>query len=64
MQTQTLPFPTEQIVNSIFQAGELSRADRHQLQALLSNDAIGENELSSIEKVIDAVLKGILDVLY
>ncbi|MCU0543747.1 MAG: hypothetical protein MUE44_16455 [Oscillatoriaceae cyanobacterium Prado104] len=64
MQAQTLPFPTEQIVSRIFQSGELSRSDRHQLQAVLSNEAIDENELSLIEKVMDGVLKGILDVLY
>jgi hypothetical protein len=64
MQTQTFPFPIEQIVGRIFDSGELSRADRHQLQSLLQNNSIDEKELSLIEGVMEGVVKGILDVLY
>jgi hypothetical protein len=64
MQTQTFSFPTQQIVDRIFDSGELSRVDRNQLQSALQNNSIDENELSLIERVMEGVLKGILDVLY
>jgi hypothetical protein len=64
MQTQTFPFPIEQIVRRIFDSGELSSADRHQLQSMLQNNSIDEQELSLIERVMEGVVKGILDVLY
>jgi hypothetical protein len=63
MQTQSSPFLTEQIVSRIFSAGELSRADRQKIQSALLNDSIDENELSLIEKIMEGVVKGILDVL-
>jgi hypothetical protein len=64
MQTQTFSFPTQQIVDRIFDSGELSRVDRNQLQSALQNNSIDENELSLIERVMEGVIKGILDVLY
>ncbi|NJK69169.1 MAG: hypothetical protein HC786_30440 [Richelia sp. CSU_2_1] len=64
MQTQTFRFPIEQIVSHIFDTGELSRADRHQLQSMLQNNSINETELSLIERVMEGVVQGILDVLY
>jgi hypothetical protein len=64
MQTQTFSFATQQIVDRIFDSGELSRVDRSQLQSALQNNSIDENELSLIERVMEGVLKGILDVLY
>ena len=64
MQTQTFPFPIEQIVSRIFDSGELSSADRHQLRSMLQNNSIDEQELSLIERVMEGVVKGILDVLY
>lgn len=64
MQTQTSPFLTEQIVSRIFAKGELSREDRQKIQSALLNDSIDENELSLIEKIMEGVVKGILDVLY
>jgi len=63
MQTQTSPFLTEQIVSRIFSDGELSRDDRQKIQSALLNDSIDENELSLIEKIMEGVVKGILDVL-
>lgn len=64
MQTQTSPFLTEQIVSRIFETGELSRDDRQKIQSALLNDSIDENELSLIEKIMEGVVKGILDVMY
>jgi hypothetical protein len=64
MQTQTFSYPTQQIVDRIFDSGELSRVDRNQLQSALQNNSINENELSLIERVMEGVLKGTLDVLY
>ncbi|MEG4841247.1 hypothetical protein [Microcoleus sp. B9-D4] len=63
MQTQTSSFLTEQIVEQIFSSGELTRADRQRIQSMLLNESIGENELSLIERVMEGVVKGILDVL-
>lgn len=63
MQTQTSSFLTEQIVERIFSSGELTRDDRQRIQSMLLNESIGENELSLIERVIEGVVKGILDVL-
>ena len=63
MQTQTSPFLTEQIVSRIFSTGELSRDDRQKIQSALLNTSIDEKELSLIEKIMEGVVKGILDVL-
>jgi len=63
MQTQTSSFLTEEIVERIFSSGELTRDDRQRIQSMLLNESIGENELSLIERVIEGVVKGILDVL-
>lgn len=64
MQTQTSPFLTEQIATRIFSSGELSRDDRQKIHSALLNDSIDENELSLIERIMEAVVKGILDVIY
>ncbi len=63
MQTQTSSFLTEEIVERIFSSGELTRDDRQRIQSMLLNESIGENELSLIERVMEGVVKGILDVL-
>ncbi|MEG4344826.1 hypothetical protein QUB70_16240 [Microcoleus sp. A003_D6] len=63
MQTQTSQFLTEQIVDRIFSSGELSRDDRQRIQSMLLNESIGEKELSLIERVMEGVVKGILDVM-
>jgi len=64
MQTQTFPFLNEQLVEQIFASGELTRDDRQRIQSMLLDESIGENELRLIEKVMEGVVKGILDVLY
>ncbi|MEG3840815.1 hypothetical protein [Microcoleus sp. herbarium14] len=64
MQTQTFPFLTEQRVERMFLSGELTRDDRQRIQLMLLDESIGENELSLIERVMEGVVKGILDVLY
>ncbi|MBE9183623.1 hypothetical protein IQ270_02500 [Microcoleus sp. LEGE 07076] len=64
MQTQAFPFLNEQIVDRIFASGELTRDDRQRIKSMLLDESIGEHELSLIEKVIEGVVKGILDVLY
>ncbi|MCW6049252.1 hypothetical protein QUB60_13090 [Microcoleus sp. A2-C5] len=64
MQTQTFPFLNEQVVEHIFALGELTRDDRQRIQSMLLDESIGENELRLIEKVMEGVVKGILDVLY
>jgi hypothetical protein len=63
MQTPTYLFLTEQIVERIFSSGELTRDDRQRIQSMLLNESIGENELSLIERVMEGVVKGMLDVL-
>jgi hypothetical protein len=63
MQSQSYSFLTEQIVERIFSSGELTRDDRQRIKSMLLNELIGENELSLIERVMDGVVKGILDVL-
>ena len=63
MQTQTSQFLTEAIVDQIFLSGELSRDDRKRIQSMLLDESIGENELSLVEKVMEGVVKGILDVM-
>ena len=63
MQTQTFPFLTEQIVERIFASGELTRDDRQRIQSMLLDESIGENELRLIERVMEGVVKGILDVM-
>ena len=63
MQSQTYSFLTEQIVERIFSSGELTRGDRQRIKSMLLNESIGENELSLIERVMEGVVKGILDVL-
>jgi len=63
MQSQTYSFLTEQIVERIFSSGELTRDDRQRIKSMLLNESIGENELSLIERVMEGVVNGILDVL-
>ncbi|MEG3911746.1 hypothetical protein Q5691_21890 [Microcoleus sp. w1-18aA5] len=63
MQTPAFQFLTEQIVERIFSSGELTRDDRQRIQSMLLNESIGENELSLIERVMEGVVNGILDVL-
>ncbi|MEG4440779.1 hypothetical protein QUB47_02285 [Microcoleus sp. AT9_B5] len=63
MQTPTYSFLTEQIVERIFSSGELTRDDRQRIQSMLLNESIGENELSLIERIMEGVVKGILDVM-
>jgi hypothetical protein len=63
MQTPAFPFLTEQIVDRIFSSGELTRDDRQRIQSMLLNESIGEIELSLIERVMEGVVKGILDVM-
>lgn len=63
MQSQTYSFLTEQIVERIFSSGELTRDDRQRIKSMLLNESITENELSLIERVMEGVVKGILDVL-
>ena len=63
MQSQSYSFLTEQIVERIFLSGELTRDDRQRIKSMLLNESIGENELSLIERVMEGVVKGILDVL-
>lgn len=62
-QTQDFPFLTQTTVDEIFATGELTRADREQIKAMLLNPAIKDNELKLIEKVMKGVVNGILDVL-
>ena len=64
MQTQTFPFLNEQVVERIFASGQLTRDDRQGIQSMLLDELIGENELRLIERVMEGVVKGILDVLY
>lgn len=64
MQTKTSQFLTKEIVDQIFLSGELTRDDRKQIQSMLLDESIGENELSLVERVMEGVVKGILDVLY
>ena len=63
MQSQTYSFLTEQIVERIFSSGALTRDDRQRIKSMLLNESIGENELSLIERVMEGVVKGILDVM-
>jgi hypothetical protein len=63
MQTQTSQFLTEAIVDQIFLSGELSRDDRKRIQSMLLDESIGEHELSLVERVMEGVVKGILDVM-
>ncbi|WP_293134467.1 hypothetical protein [Microcoleus sp. bin38.metabat.b11b12b14.051] len=64
MQTQNFPFLNEQVVERIFASGQLTRDDRQRIQSMLLNESIGENELSLIERIMEGVVKGLLDVLY
>ena len=63
-QTQDYQFLTEQIVDQIFLDGELTCADRQRIKSMLLNDSINENELRLIEKVMEGVVQGRLDLLY
>ncbi|MFM9266370.1 hypothetical protein [Tychonema sp. BBK16] len=63
-QTQDYPFLTEEIVDQIFFDGELTCADRQRIKSMLLNDSIKENELRLIEKVMEGVVQGRLDLLY
>jgi hypothetical protein len=42
----------------------LTRDDRQGIQSMLLNESIGENELSLIERIMEGVVKGTLDLLY
>ena len=64
MQTKTSQFLTKEIVDQIFLSGELTRDDRKQIQSMLLDESICEHELSLVERVMEGVVKGILDVLY
>lgn len=63
MQTKTSKFLTKEIVDQIFVSGELTRADRQRIQSMLLDESIGETELSLVERVMEGVVKGILDVM-
>lgn len=63
MQTKTSQFLTQEIVNQIFVSGELTRSDRQRIQLMLLDESIGETELSLVERVMEGVVKGILDVM-
>ena len=63
MQSQSYSFLTEQIVERIFSSGELTRDDRQRIKSMLLNESIGDKELNLIERVMEGVVKGILDVL-
>jgi len=64
MQTKTSQFLTKEIVDQIFLSGELTRDDRKQIQSMLLDESICEHELILVERVMEGVVKGILDVLY
>ncbi len=61
-QTQDFPFLNQTTVDEIFALGELTRADRERIKAMLLNPSIKDNELKLIEKVMQGVVNGILDV--
>ena len=63
MQTKTSQFLTQEIVDQIFASGQLTRGDRQQIQSMLLDESIGETELSLVERVMEGVVKGILDVM-
>lgn len=63
MQTQPFPFLNEQIVERIFASGQLTRDDRQRIQSMLLDESIDEHELSLVEKVMEGVVNGLLDVL-
>ena len=63
MQTKTSQFLTKEIVDQIFLSGELTRDDRKRIQSMLLDESIGETELSLVERVMEGVVKGILDVM-
>ncbi|CBN55711.1 MULTISPECIES: hypothetical protein [Kamptonema] len=55
--------PTDKLVERILSSGQLSRMDRQQLKLVLLDDSINEKELVLIERVIDGVRKGLLDIV-
>ena len=55
--------PTDKLVERILSSGQLSRIDRQQLKFALLDDSINEKELVLIERVIDGVRKGLLDIV-
>ena len=63
MQTKTSQFLTQETVDKIFASGQLTRGDRQQIQSMLLDESIGETELSLVERVMEGVVKGILDVM-
>ena len=63
MQTKTSQFLTKEIVDQIFLSGELTRDDRKRIQSMLLDESIGETELSLVERVMEGVVKVILDVM-
>ncbi len=63
MQTKTSQFLTKETVDNIFLSGQLTRYDRQRIQLMLLDESIGETELSLVERVMEGVVKGILDVM-
>lgn len=63
MQAQGSELPTEQLVEQILSSGQLSRAQRYKLKTTLLDSSISEEKLLLIEKVIEGVRKGLLEVV-
>jgi len=63
MVAQGSQLPTDKLVERILSSGQLSRIDRQQLKSALLDDSITEKELVLIERVIDGVRKGLLDIV-
>ncbi|HLO48773.1 MAG TPA: hypothetical protein VK211_10200 [Kamptonema sp.] len=63
MAAQGSQLPTTKLVERILSSGQLSRIDRQQLKSALLDDSITEKELVLIERVIDGVRKGLLDIV-
>lgn len=54
---------TEKLVAQILSANQISRADRQRLKDALLDDAISEQELALIERVIEGVRRGLLTIV-
>ncbi|MDF0553245.1 hypothetical protein [Kamptonema sp. UHCC 0994] len=63
MEDRGSQLPTDKLVERILSSGQLSRIDRQQLKFALLDDSINEKELVLIERVIDGVRKGLLDIV-
>lgn len=55
--------PTEKLVERILSANQVSRADRQRLKEALLDDSISEQELLLIERVIEGVRRGLLNIV-